>query len=194
MRRPPPLPALPPPSAPPTAQRAGPEPGGKRSRPTGTQPSPRGPGAAPPASSAGSGRPQSHLPPGQPRRAPGVRSAHSGSIPAERGRLRTGAHHAEGSAVPQPRQPIILPLLPKANEAEAALLVEKACSLRSIPWCRSFSRAAAPQSPLVSDFWAGRERSGALMYPAELPPGCPRGPLCYPQTTCERATKKVKLI
>lgn len=48
-------------------------------------------------------------------------------------------------------------------------------SLRSIPWCRDFSRAVAPQSPLVSDFWAGRERSGALLCPAQLPPGWPRG-------------------
>lgn len=74
-------------------------------------------GSPPPVSVPGSRWPRSHLLPGRPRRTAGVRSAHSGSISAECGWLPAVAHRAEGSAVPQPRQPIILPLLPKANEA-----------------------------------------------------------------------------
>lgn len=106
MRRPPPLPALPPPSAPPAAQRAGPEPGGKRGRPADGQRSrrsaPRGPGARGPTCLPAA--PQEFA---RPTAAP--------SPPREG--LRTVAHRGEGSAVPQPRQPLILPLPPKANEA-----------------------------------------------------------------------------
>lgn len=173
MRRPPPLPALPPPSAPPAAQRAGPGPGG--------QPSPRGPGGRPPAGQS-RGVPVAEVPPAA-RTAPALRSARGRSIPAGRGGLRTEPAppraprcRSRGSRLFSLCFPKQMRHLPGGSSSSYG----GSWSLRSIPWCGGFSRAAAPESPLVYDFWAGRERSGARPYPAQLPPGgcstVPRAP------------------
>lgn len=185
MRRPPPLPALPPPSAPPAAQRAGPQPGGKRGRPADGQRSrrsaPRGPGARGPTC-----RPAAPQEFARPTAAP--------SPPREG--LRTVAHRGEGSAVPQPRQPLILPLPPKANEAftrrEQLLLWKKLESpLHPVVQGLFTHCTSHPSSPI---FGQGGREAGHFRTQHSCLRAAPGGLLRYPQATCQRGTKKVKLI
>lgn len=166
-------PALPPPSAlrpPPAGSAAGRagdgrgagsgergEGRGERSRPGQGIPPAQG---IPPSPGHPSPRAPTRRPPG-----PAAPGSSLSSIP-----VLSSPGALQGSALPQPLIPLCSPKKTRHLPGGSGSSHGGSWTLRSVPCAGDFHRP-----PSVSDFGAGRERSGALPSPAQPPPGCPRG-------------------